>query len=274
MINFNIPEMQSDSNCRTFDSKTVIGPSNCSMPSCREGCTADIYVCTYVKVTYYETRLLNSSFVQSYYRHEIPNWNPDESLSALIPPSRLNSTNHSYSAQCNYFLNTNFLSLNFNLVYWADPSAALMINPNGCGYPPDVNCSDFYDKFQSPGTLFPCFYSDSYRNDNLGVAVPFYDRAKEMFSLGLYCGIPLGAVLVLSLLLLILRNLKIGQRSRRRMASDLERVLTRAPLVKQDSLRWRIEILNSNKQSQGVEIFKFWQFFGVFLDYTTYSIMI
>jgi hypothetical protein len=34
------------------------------MPSCREGCTADLYTCTFIFVVYYEYPGLNVSLVQ------------------------------------------------------------------------------------------------------------------------------------------------------------------------------------------------------------------
>ena len=86
-----------------------------------------------------------------------------------------------------------------------------MINPNGCGYPPEVNCSDFEDKYIRPGTLFPCFYSDSYSNEQSSrVAVPYYSRNNEMINLGYLLGIPLGLVVVLSFCLYILLRWKAG----------------------------------------------------------------
>jgi len=102
------------------------------------------------------------------------------------------------------FLNKTFLTFSDILT-----TGTLMINPNGCGYPPEVNCSDFFDRFGDLGTLFPCFYSDSLFNNGSAVLVPFYDRTHEIVNLGLYCGIPLGTVLVLSLFLLLLTKLKI-----------------------------------------------------------------
>jgi hypothetical protein len=96
-----------------------------------------------------------------------------------------------------------------------------MINPNGCGYPPEVNCSDFEDKYKRPGTLFPCFYSDSYFNEaESRVAVPFYSRDVEMTNLGISLGIPLALVILLSFFLFILLRWKAGVRSRTDLVGD------------------------------------------------------
>lgn len=51
---------------------------NCVMPSCREGCTADLYICTFIFVIYYEYSGLNISIVQDEDGVESISWDEDE----------------------------------------------------------------------------------------------------------------------------------------------------------------------------------------------------
>ena len=44
-------------------------------------------------------------------------------------------------------------------IEWDFTEAKLFPNVKGCGYPPDVNCSEFDHLFSSIGATFPCYYS-------------------------------------------------------------------------------------------------------------------
>ncbi|XP_047740902.1 protein tipE isoform X2 [Hyalella azteca] len=41
------------------------------------------------------------------------------------------------------------------------PHTSIPLYPNvkGCGYPPEVNCTEFNENYSTPGTIFPCYYS-------------------------------------------------------------------------------------------------------------------
>lgn len=48
--------------------------------------------------------------------------------------------------------------------HWDVTDTRFLINAEGCGYPPSVNCSEFARQYgySTAGTLFPCYYSRSY----------------------------------------------------------------------------------------------------------------
>nr|XP_023013470.1 protein tipE [Leptinotarsa decemlineata] len=50
------------------------------------------------------------------------------------------------------------------VVRWDVADTRLLINTEGCGYPPSVNCSEFARQYgyQTAGTPFPCYYSRVY----------------------------------------------------------------------------------------------------------------
>ncbi|KRT83385.1 hypothetical protein AMK59_3250 [Oryctes borbonicus] len=49
-------------------------------------------------------------------------------------------------------------------IEWDISNTRLLVNAEGCGYPPTVNCSLFTQQYgyQSTGTPFPCYYSRVY----------------------------------------------------------------------------------------------------------------
>lgn len=55
-------------------------------------------------------------------------------------------------------------SKNQQIVEWDVTDTRFLINTEGCGYPPSVNCSQFAKQygFGTAGTLFPCYYSRVY----------------------------------------------------------------------------------------------------------------
>jgi len=76
---------------------------NCVMPSCREGCTADLYACTFIMVVYYEYSGLNVSIVVDDDGVQSIAWDedslPQDFLEQLNPEHGLegNSTSLHYS---------------------------------------------------------------------------------------------------------------------------------------------------------------------------------
>jgi len=79
-------------------------------------------------------------------------------------------------------------------------SAILLINVNGCGYPPKVSCSEFEKEFASLNTEFPCYYSK--RNES--IVVPHYSRQTEIIYLTMAICIPIGLALFSAISLYLL----------------------------------------------------------------------
>ncbi|XP_050313628.1 protein tipE [Anthonomus grandis grandis] len=50
------------------------------------------------------------------------------------------------------------------IVHWEVTNTRFLINTEGCGYPPSVNCSQFAKQYgyNTAGTPFPCYYSRMY----------------------------------------------------------------------------------------------------------------
>ncbi|KAF2356340.1 Na+ channel auxiliary subunit TipE [Trinorchestia longiramus] len=51
--------------------------------------------------------------------------------------------------------------VSYTMAEEATPRTNISLYPNvkGCGYPPEVNCTMFDEKYSTPGTTFPCYYS-------------------------------------------------------------------------------------------------------------------
>merc|ERR1719445_1730479 len=100
--------------CTTVRSAYLIGISNCTWSSCRHGCTAEVYKCWQVEVNF--SLVPKSSPIP-------PPWasltaltmpHPAPSISAMAPSSHV---------------------------------AKLYPNVRGCGYPPDLQCSEFFEDY-------------------------------------------------------------------------------------------------------------------------------
>jgi len=105
--------------CTTVQSAYLIGISNCSWSSCRHGCTAEVYKCWQVQV--------NFTLVP---------------LSHPIPPPWGSLTS-------------------FTLSKTPQDSQLARLYPNvrGCGYPPQLQCQDFFSQFGDLGAKYPCWVS-------------------------------------------------------------------------------------------------------------------
>ncbi|CAG7721018.1 unnamed protein product, partial [Allacma fusca] len=80
----------------------------------------------------------------------------------------------------------------------------LLVNPSGCGYPPEINCSEFERKFGAINFTFPCYYS----SQNESIVVPFYSRDMEILILSISLIIPCGSSLILTGFLYLLLKWK------------------------------------------------------------------
>lgn len=120
--------------CVTARSELREGASNCSQPSgwssCREGCTREIYVCAQIFVNYtvrgdggtaesHRGRRSRSLLVRGY---------------RPIEPREPDAT-------------------------WAYSYARVFPNVKGCGYPPQLNCTVFQERYFVVGSTYPCYYS-------------------------------------------------------------------------------------------------------------------
>ncbi|KAL1131687.1 hypothetical protein AAG570_011300 [Ranatra chinensis] len=78
--------------------------------------------------------------------------------------------------------------------------AVLLVNIKGCGYPPDVRCSNFTDSYGEPGSQFPCFYS----RQNRTVAMVRYDRNRQVEVIINFFAIPFVITVVTSVVLCVM----------------------------------------------------------------------
>ncbi|CAG0888854.1 unnamed protein product [Darwinula stevensoni] len=137
--------------CITSNVNRLVGNTNCSWSSCREGCTAPTVRCTQIYV-HYMTRE----------NHDYPNLLDSATQSGQLPTSEISSYR------------------------WNMLNAALYINTKGCGYSPYVICSDFEDMYGYIGKLYECHYSFV----NMSRVVVEYSPQENLLNLILASGIP------------------------------------------------------------------------------------
>lgn len=142
--------------CVTTQIKHLVGVSNCTWASCREGCTKDLYECTQIRVNYklgdygnitateYENliraeRSLRKDYDYDNYEAPIDKAYPDMEEPDL--PDALPT------------------GLQGNDSEWYFTGARLFPNVKGCGYPPILNCTVFLGKYRTIGTNYTCYYS-------------------------------------------------------------------------------------------------------------------
>ncbi|XP_013165920.1 PREDICTED: protein tipE isoform X1 [Papilio xuthus] len=142
--------------CVTAQVKHLVGASNCTWASCREGCTKDLYECTQIRV--------------NYKLGEYPNVTSTE-FENLIRAER--SLRRDYDYENNYEAPIDTIpemedqelpdaiptGLQGNDSEWYFTGARLFPNVKGCGYPPILNCTIFYGKYRPLGTNYTCYYS-------------------------------------------------------------------------------------------------------------------
>merc|ERR1711892_1521112 len=105
--------------CTTVQSAYLIGITNCTWSSCRHGCTAEVYKCWQVQVNF---TLVPKS-------HPIP------------PP---------WGSLTSFTLSKSPVE---------SQPARLYPNVRGCGYPPQLQCQDFFSQFGEVGAKYPCWVS-------------------------------------------------------------------------------------------------------------------
>ncbi|KAF7403345.1 hypothetical protein HZH68_006139 [Vespula germanica] len=181
--------------CVTIDVESRRGTSNCSWTSCREGCTKELYDCTQIRVNYklpintssedeagpveggravggveddeesmrlkkprYERALRDYDYIEDL---DDEDFAEDDDAGLPKPfPTALYLT--SLSSRVRSLLGDNetkFAGLMGNDSEWYFTGAKLFPNVKGCGYPPVLNCSIFYQQYANIGHNFSCYYS-------------------------------------------------------------------------------------------------------------------
>lgn len=141
--------------CTTTRREDVVGLTNCSWSSCREGCTSDLYRCTHIYVTFIE-------------------WTNVSIFANLSNAITTAISNDMFSAQM--LMKTAAHSIgNITGDIERSDEAILLVNIKGCGYPPNVICQNFSNLYGEEGTVFPCYYSQTNRT----LVLTAYDRSDQ-----------------------------------------------------------------------------------------------
>ncbi|XP_063530105.1 protein tipE isoform X1 [Cydia strobilella] len=142
--------------CVTAQVKHLVGASNCTWASCREGCTKDLYECTQIRVNYklgaspnvsateYENLIRAERAIREY---EYENY---EAAGDKIYPEMAEETELADALPT---------GLQGNDSEWYFTGARLFPNVKGCGYPPILNCTIFLSKYRPLGNNYTCYYS-------------------------------------------------------------------------------------------------------------------
>ncbi|CAH1121417.1 unnamed protein product [Ceutorhynchus assimilis] len=132
--------------CVTVKIQRLLGASNCSWTSCREGCTKDIYDCTQIFVTY---KILPNDT----YANTSLSWSTMATVeSPFARHEKALLDDYDYESET-------FTGLQPNTSEWHYREARLLPNVKGCGYPPSLNCSNWLKNYTTVGTNFSCYYS-------------------------------------------------------------------------------------------------------------------
>lgn len=141
--------------CVTTQVKHLVGASNCSWASCREGCTKDLFECTQIRVNY---KLGNSSNITESEVQELVR--VERALRKDYDYYEDKSSDKSYPDMIEEELPEVMpTGLQGNDSEWYFTGARLFPNVKGCGYPPILNCTVFHSKYKPIGNNYTCFYS-------------------------------------------------------------------------------------------------------------------
>lgn len=181
---------------RTTNFRNGTGPSECATPSCREGCTLDLFSCIFIDVEYYN--VMNDNLLlepRNDTSTPVPQINNVTSSATTTTTTAAPTTSMKGSSNL-----TTAKNINEHSEIGHKRSAILYVNINGCGYPPSVKCSDFQHKYAKLNTQFPCYYS----HQNGSIVVPEYSRHTQIIYLTLAVCIPFSIILVSSISLYFL----------------------------------------------------------------------
>lgn len=168
--------------CKLTDYSLRYGRQNCSWASCKEGCTAQIFKCHQLRVTYTPLRQFeNNTLIE-----DIPtkDW------------AYLRRTDKPVDDKGERLLDKDLVPIE-NIV----DDTPLLINIKGCGYPPETNCDNYAEKYANisdAGETFPCFYSKM----NPWIVLSHYDRGETISNILFAILIP-NVLFVLSLIVLV-----------------------------------------------------------------------
>ncbi|XP_066247250.1 protein tipE isoform X1 [Euwallacea similis] len=132
--------------CITVKTQRLLGASNCSWTSCREGCTKDIYDCTQIFVTY---KIVSNG---TYWNSSLLPATMTTIETPFVRPEKLTLDDYDYEGEPG-------TGLQPNTSEWHYKEARFMPNVKGCGYPPMLNCSVWLKKYITVGSNFSCYYS-------------------------------------------------------------------------------------------------------------------
>ncbi|XP_047352305.1 protein tipE isoform X3 [Vespa velutina] len=158
--------------CVTIDVESRRGTSNCSWTSCREGCTKELYDCTQIRVNY--KLPINTSSEDEAGPFEggraVGGVEDDEDSTRFKKPRYERAPrdydyiedldDEDFAEDDDAGLPKPFpTGLMGNDSEWYFTGAKLFPNVKGCGYPPVLNCSIFYQQYANIGHNFSCYYS-------------------------------------------------------------------------------------------------------------------
>ncbi|XP_011707853.1 PREDICTED: protein tipE-like isoform X2 [Wasmannia auropunctata] len=145
--------------CVTIDVESRRGTSNCSWTSCREGCTKELYDCKQIRVNY---KLPDNSSEGSDGGGGAVGGVEDDEEDKRMPryERSLGEYIEDLAMDDENGLPKPFpTGLMGNDSVWYFTGAKLFPNVKGCGYPPMLNCSIFYQQYAIIGQNFSCYYS-------------------------------------------------------------------------------------------------------------------
>lgn len=126
--------------CVITDVKNLNGTTNCLWTSCRQSCTAAIYNCSQIYVNYtFSYTNVNNTFSFAADNSTFPLWSSEEN--GFYTDVR-NETE----------TNSSLIKFDDNV----NGSLPLYVNVNGCGYEPEVSCTNFYQQYGNVGISFHC----------------------------------------------------------------------------------------------------------------------
>jgi len=161
--------------CKVTRSSLRYGRTNCSWASCREGCTASIYKCHQIRVTYTpDIFYTNGTFIDDI---DPRKWT-DLSRVEVMTDEETN--------------------IDEEVIVDDTP---LLINIKGCGYPPEVDCDFYAEKYENHSAFqetFPCYYSKM----NPWIVLSEFNRDETVSSILFSILIP-NILFVLSLIVLV-----------------------------------------------------------------------
>lgn len=170
--------------CRLTNYSLRYGKTNCSWASCREGCTAQIYKCHQIRVTYTpDLAFENDTSVSAIREGDWANLRRTEK--PVDPENGQPLTDPETGEEIEYVVD----------------DTPLLINIKGCGYPPETNCDTYAESYTNHSislTTFPCHYSKM----NPWIVLSHYDRNETISSILFSILIP-NVLFVLSLVVLV-----------------------------------------------------------------------